>query len=297
MAGRSSFTQLCQGLALLSQPTRADLHIHTPFSDGQFSPAEVVRRAKLANLRSIAVTDHDTLAAIPELREAARPHGIDVIPGVEITTEFRGREVHLLAYFVDHENSVLVESLAELQRDRRDRLIEIVKRLRKSGVSIPDEIETKWLADASASLGRRHIAGYLVASGQVLNIHSAFQRYLGESNANIPTKKRMPIDEAITKVHDAGGITSWAHPPADCALADVEFLREMGLDALESEYPWPTSSRRRLIRSLAKSAGLAISGGSDCHGPTPVSRAIGSSGITSSELQVLRTRCEAYNNR
>src|SRR5262249_16998691 len=157
----SPFTHLCRQLSRLRNPGRADLHIHTTFSDGTYSPGELVERAVKAGLKAVAVTDHDTTAGVEPSRAAAADR-VEVIAGVEITAEFRGAELHLLGYFVNPENGPLAAALSELRVARRERLIEMARRLRPLGPSVEDDIIA--LPETTA-LGRRHLARVLIARG------------------------------------------------------------------------------------------------------------------------------------
>lgn len=286
------FTKACQRLAqLAAESRRADLHLHTNHSDGVWTPAEVVRRAAERGLGAIAITDHDTCSGLAEARVAARglSDSLEIIVGVEITCEFQDRELHLLAYDVDPEEPRLTDALAELRESRRGRFAQMAERLIALDVLADDEPLQSCL-NRGHSLGRRDLAMLLVQRGQVGTIAEAFARYLRDGGPIALPKGRLPVAEAIALVHRAGGVTSWAHPPQTIELNQVTELRDLGLDALEAVYPTFTATRERIVRELAKSAGLAITGGSDCHGPTPASRAVGACGVTMAELTRLRGR-------
>ncbi|MFL5339945.1 MAG: PHP domain-containing protein [Gemmataceae bacterium] len=288
MPSRSPFTQLCQQMAQLrAESRRADLHIHTHHSDGMFSPEEVVRRARQRGLGAIAITDHDTTAGCA----AGRADGLEVIPGVEITCDYRGRELHLLGYFFRPDDLALTAALAELQAHRRQRFTEMIERL-------PANVRPD-AANIAESPGRRSLAQMLVERGAVKTVGEAFSRYLHDGGPACVPKRRLPVAEAIALVRAAGGTTSWAHPPPDVSAEHVSALREMGLAALEAVYPTFTAARSRRMRELARVFGLAVTGGSDCHGPSLASRAIGTWGITSTELNMLRgssTACGVARN-
>ncbi len=169
----SPFTQLCRQWTILRSRRGADLHTHTTFSDGTYTPASLVERAIAAGLPAIAITDHDTTAAIEPARAVAAGR-IEVIAGVEITAEFRGRELHLLGYFIEPDD-VLDAALGELRAARRTRLLEMARRLRTLGVSLEDEVAA--LPD-EVSLGRRHLAALLIRHGHARSLHNAFTRWL-----------------------------------------------------------------------------------------------------------------------
>jgi predicted metal-dependent phosphoesterase TrpH len=288
MPKRSPFTRLCGQLARLAAPARADLHVHTIASDGEYTPSQVVAHARLAGLRAVAITDHDTLAGVAEAGAAAGT-AIELVPGVEISTALAGREFHLLGYFVRPDHAALNEALAAVCDARRERFRHFVALLRERGLPLPDD-RVRLTAEASASLGRRHVAVLLVACGHARTRTEAFQRFLGPLAGRVRAKKLVPIEEAIRLVHDAGGVASLAHPPADFAEEQFATLRAAGLDAVEAVYPWGRNSPARRLREVAARLGLAVSGGSDCHGPDPAHRRVGSHAITSDELAALRGR-------
>jgi predicted metal-dependent phosphoesterase TrpH len=284
----SSFTRLCQLAAGLAAPGRADLHVHTTHSDGLFTPEEVVEHARRAGLTAVAITDHDTFSGVPAARAVTR--GIEVITGVEITAEYQGRELHLLGYFVRPDHAGLSEALAAVRRQRGERFEIIAGRLRGAGLSVDEGAVRAW-RDGGATLGRRHLARMLVESRQAGSLFDAFARHLNTPDIQAVPKLRLPVAEAIALVKDAGGVSSWAHPSADVTEAQLHELRDVGLGAVEAEYPWPKSAHGKRLRALARELGLAVTGGSDCHGPQPNSRAVGAKGVTRAELDRIRALC------
>ncbi len=288
MPRTSAYTLAPSRLAQLAAPARADLHVHTTASDGEYTPSQVVALARLARLRAVAVTDHDTLAALPEARAAAGDD-IELVPGVEISTAFAGREFHLLGYFVRTDHSELNAALATVCTARRGRFRDFVALLGERGQTLPED-RVRLVEEATSSPGRRHVAGLLVACGHARTRTDAFHRFLNPVARTVRSKSLVPIEEAIRLVHAAGGVASLAHPPA--ALADEQFatLRAAGLDAVEAVYPWGRKSPAARLREIAGRFGFAVSGGSDCHGPEPAHRRIGSHALTSDEFAALRDR-------
>jgi predicted metal-dependent phosphoesterase TrpH len=261
---------------------RADLHLHTPSSDGTYTPAQLVDLAGRAGLAAIAITDHDTLCGLQATRTAAAGTGLEVISGVEITTEHGENELHLLAYFVRPDHQPLNNALAQIRTHRIERFDEMVRRLKVRGVVIAEDDGIP----APATLGRRHLAERLVRSGQVATVREAFARYLKDGSPAAAPKWRLPVAEAIDLVRASGGVTSWAHPPSGAPFEQFVELRRLGLQAIEAEYPATRRARNRQLREYAGKLGLAITGGSDCHGPGP--RSVGCSTISSEELEQLR---------
>lgn len=291
---RSPFTALCSQLHRLASPPRADLHVHTTASDGEYTPSQVAALAREAGLTAVAVTDHDTLAGVEEAREAASSSGgkpLEVVAGVEITTDLDGRELHLLGYFVRADHADLADALRRICDRRRDRFYDYVAKLTANGTVIPAD-RAELIAARTASLGRRHVAGLLVACGFTGNVNGAFYRYLHPLRAAVVPKITLPIEDAIRLVRQAGGASSLAHPPD---LSDEQFarLRAAGLDGIEAEYPFGRSSPGGRLRAVADRLGFVRTGGSDCHGPTPAHRRVGSTAVAMEQLDELRRRCGA----
>ena len=282
MPRRQPFTTLCQ---VLARSSRADLHVHTTCSDGTYTPAQVVELARRSGLSAVAITDHDTLAGIAPARAAAR--SVEVVPGVEITAEHHGHIVHLLGYFFDAENVALNDALAGLRMRRAERFREMVERLRGCGVSL-DEEEVRAQANAAVP-GRRQLATLLVRAGKAGTVREAFTRYLGDFGPATVRSPALPVAEAIALVCAAGGVAALAHPSYDEGTRQQLIdLRTLGLQAVEVDFPACPGGKQRLLRALAAELGLAVTGGSDCHGPEPVRRTVGTYGVTPQELEALR---------
>jgi predicted metal-dependent phosphoesterase TrpH len=285
MPTRQPFTRLCQQLARPASSGRADLHVHTTNSDGTYTPAQVVDLARLSGLAAVAITDHDTTAGVAAARAAAGP-GLEVIASVEVTTEHGGREVHLLGYFVRPDDPALAAALGRLRARRRARFHDMVERLRGQGVSVDEEA----LAGVAArdAPGRRTLATILHATGRVGTVREAFVRWLGDGGPVDLPKCRLPLADAAALVRGAGGVTSLAHPPAGLTLPGLADLRGLGVQAVEADYPSHRPARAAELRRWATELGLAVTGGSDCHGPGEPSRAVGACGVTAAELAALR---------
>jgi 3',5'-nucleoside bisphosphate phosphatase len=281
MPARQPFTTLCQLAVRGRHFGRADLHLHTTHSDGQYTPAEVIDLARRCGLSAIAVTDHDTLDGVAPTRAAAAGSGVEVVPGVEITASYKDREVHLLAYFFDEADSSLAAALAQVRRDRAERFLAMIERLKACGVSIQEE-------PLHPSPGRRHLAEQLVRAGKAGSIREAFARYLHDGGrADVP-KRCLPAEEALALVRQAGGVAARAHPPYDCSRDDLANMQKLGLGAVEAEYPGAKRQFARQLRGWAAELGLVVTGGSDCHGPG--TSAIGSKTVSAEELAALRQK-------
>jgi predicted metal-dependent phosphoesterase TrpH len=285
------FTRICQQAAqLAAESRRADMHLHSTASDGLFTPTEVVQRAALRGLGAIALTDHDTLAGWEEALAARSTcrQPPEIIPAVEITCSYRGRGLHLLAYFVDPYNAELNQALAELRCRRRERFLQMLERLPQLGLHINEQDQEACLARGHV-LGRPDLARLLCQAGLVATPAEAFEKFLDDRGPVTIPNRGLPVAEAIERVRSAGGVTSWAHPPLDVDLRQVEELRSLGLHALEAFHPSHSRQHETLLLHLAELTGLAVTGGSDNHGPTPTTRAIGTKATTRSELLRLRS--------
>jgi 3',5'-nucleoside bisphosphate phosphatase len=285
MVAGASFTNLCRTLAQARRQTfRVDLHIHTTCSDGEYTPTQIVDLARRSGMPAVAITDHDTLAAVPIAQRHAGS-AIEVIPGVEISTVHGERDLHLLAYFVRLDGP-LADALERLRVGRRIRFLAMVTRLRELGVKLSD-VAIDRLA-ATEAVGRRHLASLLVEEGKAGSIREAFNRYLGDHGRATVPKERLPTAEAIRLVREVGGVASWAHPGADCTRESLRELYNLGMRAVEVDCPSIKLLRGRELRTWAKELGLVVTGGSDCHGPDEPRRAVGMFGVTAEELDALR---------
>jgi predicted metal-dependent phosphoesterase TrpH len=286
MPWRQPFTSICQLAARKASIGRADLHLHTTHSDGTYTPTQIVELARRSGLAAIALTDHDTLGGVAEARTAAVSSDVEVIAGVEISAEYRGTELHLLGYFVDPDDPPLLETLDRLCRGRQARFWTMAERLRQSGVEL-DNVELQATA-GTAAVGRRNLAEFLVRTRRAGSVREAFARYLGDHGRVAVPKVRLPVADAIACVRGAGGVAGWAHPSRDCTRETLDELRGLGLGAVEAEYPGARTGRTRELRALAAELRLAVTGGSDCHGPGHYRRAVGARTISAAELDQLR---------
>jgi predicted metal-dependent phosphoesterase TrpH len=287
MPARQPFTALCQSCDRRPKSGWYDLHIHTIHSDGLYTPAQVIDLARRTGLGGIAITDHDSVSGVAEAERAAKATDVEVVPGVEITAEFQGRELHLLGYFIRPDDPDLVDALERLRAQRRERFAEMLERLRHCGIELEQDDTS---AAAGEALGRRHLAHMLVRARRVGSIREAFARYLGDGGRVAVPKARIPIAQAIGLVHGAGGVAAWAHPSYDGVQAHLRQLGDLGLDAVEAVYPGRRPSQVKAVRALAHALGLAVTGGSDCHGPEPLQRAVGAHGIAAADMERLRDR-------
>jgi predicted metal-dependent phosphoesterase TrpH len=250
-----------------------DLHTHSTASDGTLPPDEVIEAAKNANIRAVALTDHDTLAGVALATAAGERLGVRVVPGVELSASQGDREVHILALHVTR-LTLLESRLETLRGGRAVRAARIVDRLRELGIDVT--LEMVMHEAGAASIGRPHIARAMIRAGAVRDFREAFDRYLAAGRAAFIPKERLDVAEAISMTHEAGGLAIWAHPGAEGRRENLESMVASGLDGIEVRHPshHPEDSKR--ISALAVFFGLVPSGGSDWHGSAEGPRTIGS---------------------
>ena len=248
---------------------RIDLHLHTRYSDGSLTPAEVVTLAHQAGVTAVAVTDHDIVDGIPHAIEAATELGLEVVPGVELSSRLNGQELHVLGYFFDWQDKTFRDHLARQRLARHVRNPQTIERLNALGLELSeDDVRAKAGSD---SIGRPHIAQVLVEKGYVRDAREAFDRYLGEGAAAYVPRALSDTRDVITWIRHAGGVPVLAHPTWTRCEGEplyrlCESLKEAGLLGLEVFYS--THNRRQTSRylELAKRLDLLVTGGSDFHG-------------------------------
>jgi len=251
---------------------RHDLHIHTTASDGVFRPDEVVSFAAAAGLSGLAVTDHDTLDALPEARAADAEAGLVLTPGVEISSAVQGVEVHILAYAFDEDSPHLAHFFGEQSVRRRERAEAFLKTFKERGL-LPEGAQ---LPDVK-SLGRPHLARLLAAHGTVQTMSEAFDRYLVPTAPTFIPKPLPPGEDVVEWVRRAGGVTSLAHPGHAVPHRVIMALIEAGLWGMEIDHPAHDDMLRGYYTELADRHGLGKTGGSDFH--SQASAALGSHGV------------------
>lgn len=246
-----------------------DLHIHTNCSDGDTSPQGIVQLAVDKGLLAIAITDHDTVEGLAAAGEAAQTVALEVVPGIELSTCWKGRAVHLLGYYFDPENEELRQGLIWIQEGRRVRNEQILTRLLALGCHISRE---EVLETAGPGLvGRPHFARLLVEKGYVGSMDGAFREYLGAGAKAYVPRRSMEVAEAVSLLHRAGGVAVIAHPStlgytASQLGREIGEMAALGVDGLEVFYPKHSRDFIRKLRKLAVEYSLITTGGSDYHG-------------------------------
>ncbi|MFH1645505.1 MAG: PHP domain-containing protein [Candidatus Omnitrophota bacterium] len=243
---------------------RADLHIHTNCSDGTFTPLEVVELASSKGISCISICDHDTVSGVEEAMLAGRRLGVEIIPGVEISAEENGKELHILGYFVDYKDENFTRSLDQVREDRKERLFKIVDALNQYGIDIQAKDLLVFAGDVSIS--RLHIAKYLLEKGFVDSLQQAFNKYIGDNAPCYVANFRYSVKEAIELIKSAKGIPVVAHPGLNNVKDFLPDILEAGIEGIEVYHTRHNSALVSYYTKYAKANNLFMTGGSDCHG-------------------------------
>ena len=266
-----------------------DLHLHTTASYGRCTPRELVECAAAARISVMAVTDHDTTAAVADVRAAAHELGMQVISGIEITALDEGRDLHVLGYLFDPLNEALGAFLVTQRAARIARVEAIGSRLAALGVPVVLEPLVRQASrESGRSVGRPQIARAMVDAGHVADTQEAFDRWLGNGCPGWVPRSAPPPEAAIEIIQQAGGIASLAHPGKLGLAARIPSLAEAGLDAVEAFHPDHDASRVSQYISIARDLDLLLTGGSDFHGDPAQGRAPGA--VTLPALEFARLR-------
>lgn len=256
-----------------------DLHVHSNISDGTLTPAEVATLAKNNGLTAIALTDHDTIDGVQECMAAAQMLDLEVVPGIELSANYHGKEIHILGYYINCDHPTLSGTLTTLIEDRHARNIEMLEKLRQAGCEIA-------LSDLSSNqdgevLTRAHFARALMQKGYIGSIEEAFEKYIGAGQIAYVPKHSLEYTECIDLIHNAGGICVLAHPMiykfTDRSIKDVILdLKQHGLNGVEVIYPKHSAEETQMLTDLCHEQNLCITGGSDFHGMNKPNLSLGS---------------------
>jgi predicted metal-dependent phosphoesterase TrpH len=250
----------------MTDPAFCDLHSHTLHSDGVLSPAALVELAQSQGVRVLGLTDHDTLAGLPAAVARGRELGVEVVPGIELSVEEDGRDIHLLGYFVSRPG-FLEAALAEIQRSRRQRAREIVERLGRLGVHVRyADVEQR---ARGGVVGRPHVAEEIVACGHAATLNEAFDRWIGTGGPAYVPKRTVSLVEGVEMLRRAGAVPVVAHPGvSDCDDLLPRF-HDQGVQGLEVWHPQHGERLVRFYLQKARQYGLVPTGGSDFHREAP----------------------------
>jgi predicted metal-dependent phosphoesterase TrpH len=244
---------------------RADLHLHTTASDGQYRPAELVELARKFDV--IGITDHDTTDGVEEAQQAAHQWGAPlVIPGIELSAEDANGDVHVLGYYVDIHNAPFQAALARFRAGRENRAQRMLEKL--AAMNLPLDWNRVVEIAGGGAIGRPHIARAMLEAGYVESVKDAFNRYIANDGPAYVARTRLSPEESVALIHGAGGAAVLAHPGL---LRDyramITRLVAVGLDGVEVNHPSNSEAVRLDLRGIASANHLIMTGGSDFHGP------------------------------
>ena len=255
-----------------------DLHTHTTFSDGTYSPEEIIKLCHKSNLKAIAITDHDTIDGIKYARDMAKELNIELIEGIEFSADYKGIEIHVLGYFLDIENKELLSLLEDLKISRDKRNKELIKKLNDIGLDISFDY-VKSLSNGGL-ITKAHFGKAIVKKGYAKTMKDAFSLYLGKGKPAYVSRVLISYKDAIKYILNAGGIPVLAHPmiyklsDKDLEIA-IKDLKDSGLKGIECYYPSNSLSQTNFLLSLAKKYDLKVTAGSDFHGENRPDVALG----------------------
>ncbi len=266
----------------------ADLHLHTRFSDGTWSPEDLVLQAQGCGLTTLALTDHDTVEGCAPMAVACAAAGLGFISGAELTAQQNGDEIHILGYGLEVEDPRLLAEIAKFQAVRQDRIREMVARLNRLGIPLASEAVFA-LANCRAP-GRPHVARALVRAGLCSTLDEAFERFLKKDRPAWVPKFQMSVAQAIGLIHQAGGVAVLAHPGLNRTDNVIPAVAEAGLDGIECFHPKHSPGAVRHYLDVAARFGLLVTGGSDCHGANKGRPMLGSVKLPSHYVEALAAK-------
>lgn len=271
-----------------------DLHIHTNHSDGYYTPKEIVDFAIRQELEIISITDHDNLAAIKEAQAYGKQFGVEVIPGLEISSDVRDKEVHILAYLFDVDNEELNRYLQFFRQERVKRAIRMVEKLNEIG--LPLAIDDVLSIAKNSAVGRPHVAQALVANGLVSSYFEAFYKYIGNGCPAYEKKVHLSPQSAFKIISDAGGLSFIAHP-GNMSEALIKELIDDGVDGIEVVHPSHSAQLVKYYKGIVNEYFLLESGGSDFHGgKREDEKSFGKFTVTRSVVAAMQRRLLRSNN-
>lgn len=269
---------------------KADLHMHSIYSDGRLTPRELIEKAYKTGFQAISITDHDTVGVVEEATEYGRERGIHVIPGLEISAEIDDMEIHILGYFIDYKSEFLLEHLNKFRKNRLIRSGMIVNKLNEMGSKITIGSVMSHAGEDTA-IGRPHIAMALNEEGFVGSYNEAFYKYIGDGKPAYIKKPNTSAKDAIELISSSGGLSFVAHPGRFVSEDVFSRLISYGLDGIEIVHPSHKKEDMANLQRTAELNFLLTSGGSDFHGGSRNDQKnFGSYFVTTDEVNNMKRR-------
>lgn len=272
----------------LPPPRFADLHLHTRFSDGTYTPEDVAAAARKHGFAAVSVTDHDTVEGCEPAAAACKAAGIEFLTGVELTAEHNGQELHFLGYGIDIHMPAFLAEITKYQSVRQERIREMVTRLNE--LSLPLQAETVFALANCQSPGRPHVARALVNAGLCGDLDEAFERFLKKNRPAWVPKFKMSASRAIQVIQEAHGVAVLAHPGLTRSDDMIPEIVQAGLDGLECFHAKHTASMSARYLDIARQHHLLVTGGSDCHGLNKGKSLIGTIRLPYEHVEMLKSR-------
>jgi 3',5'-nucleoside bisphosphate phosphatase len=244
----------------------SDLHIHSRYSDGSLWPEEIIKIANVKGIKCISITDHDTVDSQSIIETIPKHFDLEVVSGLELSTEYMDREIHILGYYIDYKNPILICELEKIRESRKNRAKDIISKLNHLNIDVNfDEIAVN-----NSCIGRPHIAKALVSKGYVKNTKEAFQQFLIKDKPAYVERFKISYKDALKLICDCGGVPVLAHPGEIYKGLHIDSIikefKVYGLKGLEVFHPAHSVSQINTFYNISKKYSLVITGGSDCHG-------------------------------
>ena len=272
-----------------------DLHSHTHHSDGDRSPAQLFAEAAAKGVTVLSVTDHDTVLGLADCRDASSASGVRFVPGIELSCELHGREVHILGHFIEPRGTPLEGLAADMLDERRERMERMVVKAQGLGFAAVT-MERVVAASGGDNLGRPHLARVLVDCGHALSVKDAFDKYLHTGGPVWADRRRFSVAQAVKMVHEAHGTATIAHPGANgITRQELKAIAALGLDGIEAFHPEHPPNQAEAFVRHAEDLGLVVTAGSDYHGPTvQPDRKLGDRTLPAGRFAALEERASRY---
>lgn len=243
---------------------KCDLHTHTTKSDGIYTPKDLVYFLYSRGIKVLSITDHDSVEAIPEVEGECKQLGMQIIPGIELSAEYKDEEVHVLGYFVDINSRPLQEYLHKFRAARKERFLKMIEKLKELGIEINPDLNK---FEEQKSIGRPHVARELLNHGYVSSVEEAFQKYIGDSGPAYVKKFKITVEEAIKIIHKSDGVAVLAHPGLLNRMEEIINLSiAKGIDGIEVYHPRIPLEIEEQLYEIAFKNNLMVTGGTDFHG-------------------------------